>query len=121
MLDALLELRRANEIRDAEWYTGGVSLSFRVMEVLAEAGELASEVKKLERHRLGFLGGSADRSNTANELADVIIAVDQLAMALNIDIAAAISKKFNATSVRYGLSTRLPSGSTTEGNHHDSI
>lgn len=107
-------LRDSNRRRDHEWRgLDPVSLSFRVLELAAEVGELASEIKRLERDRYGMAGGSVDTTNLAAEVADVLISLDSLAMDLHVDLAIATPIKFNATSVRYGLQAMF-AGTTGE-------
>ena len=53
------------------------------------------------------MGGKEELDGLKQELADVLICVDLIAMDLGIDLAAAVRDKFNATSEKYELSTRL--------------
>jgi NTP pyrophosphatase (non-canonical NTP hydrolase) len=103
------ELRAANRSRHQEWAGGGeLPLSFRGVELAGEVGEACNEIKKLERSRLGIRGGKNDIRPLADELADVIVCVDLIAMDLGIDLSKAVRDKFNATSEKYDLTTRLP-------------
>ncbi len=102
------ELRRANRARHEEWARGtDVSLAFRGLELAGEAGEACNELKKLERTRMGMVGGRDDLQGITEELADIIVCADLIAMDLGIDLEAAVQKKFNSTSEKYGLTTRL--------------
>ena len=102
------KLRDANQRRHIEWAKGGeVSLSFRGLELGGEAGEVLNEVKKIERGRMGMAGGKSDLTGVAEELADVLICVDLIAMDLDIDLSEAVKAKFNRTSEKYGLNTRF--------------
>ncbi|MCH2177834.1 MAG: MazG-like family protein [Mariniblastus sp.] len=101
-------LREANHQRHQEWANGNdLPLSFRGVELAGEVGEACNELKKLERTRLGLVGGKTDLTGLQEELADVLICVDLIAMDLGIDLASAVQDKFNATSEKYDLSTRL--------------
>jgi NTP pyrophosphatase (non-canonical NTP hydrolase) len=101
-------IRLANQQRHIEWANGNeVSLSFRGLELAGEAGEACNELKKLERQRLGMVGGKADLKGLTEELADVLICVDLIAMDLGIDLGEAVKAKFNKTSQKYGLAARL--------------
>lgn len=103
-------LRDANLQRQAEWDAGNqITLSFRGNELGGECGEAQNIIKKLERERMGIRGSRATREQLANELADVVICVDLIAMAENIDLSRAVQEKFNATSEKNGLTTRLHS------------
>lgn len=101
-------LRAANEARQKEWDVGGlVDLSYRGNELAGEVGEACNIIKKLERARLGIRGSRSTIEALAEELADVIICVDLIAADLEIDLGAAVQEKFNATSEKAGLKTRL--------------
>jgi len=105
----LEQLRAANLVRQIEWQKGQpVSLSYRGNELGGEVGEALNIVKKIERERMGIVGSLATAEQLAQELADVVICVDLIAGEFDIDLGAAIRDKFNATSEKYGLTTRLP-------------
>lgn len=104
-------LRQANIIRQQEWDPEGVfSPSFRAVELAGEVGEACNVVKKLEREALGKPGSRASIDDLAQELADIIICTDLLAMSFDINLQEAIIKKFNATSKKLGLKTILVQG-----------
>lgn len=104
----LKTLREANIIRQKEWDTDNrISLSYRGNELAGEVGEACNLIKKLERERLGIRGSRTSVEELAEELADVVICVDLIAMEEGIDLDRAIREKFNATSKKYGLKTRL--------------
>lgn len=102
------ELRCANVQRNQQW-TGGVAagLSFRGLELGGEVGEALNVAKKLERERLGWRGSRSTLDKLAEELADVIISADNMAMEAGINLAEAVVRKFNATSVENGFPQRL--------------
>ena len=102
------KLRAANEKRHIEWAKGGdLPLSFRGVELAGEVGEACNEIKKIERHRIGIVGGKDDLSGLREELADILISVDLIAMDLGIDLGEAVRDKFNKTSEKYELKTRI--------------
>jgi NTP pyrophosphatase (non-canonical NTP hydrolase) len=104
----LTTLRNANRERHVEWAKGNeIPLSFRGLELAGEAGEACNELKKLERCRMGMVGGKEDIQSLREELADVLICVDLIAMDLDIDLGDALKAKFNKTSEKYGLATRI--------------
>jgi len=103
----LKELSKANYIRAKEWGGPQTTLSFKGNELAGEVGEACNILKKMERTRLGMKGGGGDRDALAEELADVIICVDLIAGHLCIDLEAAIRDKFNKTSDKIGLETKL--------------
>lgn len=101
-------LREANIVRQSEW--GGsdkATVEFRALEVGGETGELLEAVKKLTRKRLGIVGSTASLDDVADEAGDVVIAVDLLCHKLGIDLGEAVRQKFNKTSRKYKLKTRL--------------
>ncbi len=101
-------LRAANLARQAEWDAGNqLTLSYRGNELAGEVGEACNVIKKLERERLGIRGSRDTLAHLAEELADVMICCDLIAMAAGIDLDAAVRAKFNATSAKVGLATRF--------------
>jgi len=113
-------LREANAARQKEWDTGNqITLAYRGNELAGEVGEACNILKKLERERLGIKGSRATVEQLAEELADVVICADLIAMDAGIDLDAAVRAKFNATSKKVGLRTRLhgPSPLSHGGRH----
>jgi|GEM_PF-2028166 NTP pyrophosphatase (non-canonical NTP hydrolase) len=101
-------LRAANVARQLEWDAGNqLSLTYRANELAGEVGEACNVAKKIERERLGIRGSRATISDLGDELADVIICADLVAMGEGIDLESAVARKFNATSEKVGLRTRL--------------
>ena len=110
-------LRDANLARQAIWAGGkAMDLSFRGMELAGEVGELLNKVKKLVRFYKGIQGNrytdSGDiemdlKKDIADELADVIICTDLLAMDMDIDLRRAVMAKFNATSDKHKMNVKL--------------
>jgi NTP pyrophosphatase (non-canonical NTP hydrolase) len=106
--DMYTTLREANQARHAEWTKNEyISPSFRGNEMAGEVGEACNILKKLEREQRGFVGSRATMEQLADELADVVICADLCAMDFGIDLMAAVARKFNKTSIKYGLNTRL--------------
>ncbi len=107
----LKALRTANAARQKEWDKDNqITLSYRGTELGGEVGEALNIIKKLERERLGIKGSRASVDDLAEELADVIICCDLIAMATGIDLTEALEAKFNKTSEKVGLVTRLKLG-----------
>lgn len=101
-------LKAANQARQKEWDVDNkIDLAFRGNELAGEVGEACNVIKKLERERLGIKGSRDTAEHLAEELADVVICVDLIAMHLGIDLNNAIRNKFNATSVKQNLKTRM--------------
>lgn len=105
------QFRQANNQRQLEWpgYER-TDTTFKALEVCGEAGELAEAIKKLIRAERGIAGSTVDLDAVADELADVLISADLLAAHLGIDLSNAVIKKFNKTSMKYGLDTTLGEG-----------
>lgn len=112
-------LRRVSLARQDEWKAGGdsgpVGGLYRANELGGEVGEALNVVKKLEREQRGWRGSRATVEELAAEIADVIICADLLAAEYDIDLSAAVVAKFNATSEKVGLTTRLPTSSGGKG------
>jgi NTP pyrophosphatase (non-canonical NTP hydrolase) len=105
----LATLRNANHARQQEWDpSDAITLAYRGNELAGEVGEACNVIKKLERERIGIRGSRATTDMLAEELADVMICVDLIAMHAGIDLDAAVRHKFNGTSEKYGLATRIP-------------
>jgi NTP pyrophosphatase (non-canonical NTP hydrolase) len=101
-------LRTANQARQIEWDAGNqLTLAYRGNELAGEVGEACNVIKKIERERLGIAGSRDTIDHLAEELADVIICADLIAISAGIDLDAAVIAKFNATSEKVGLRTRL--------------
>lgn len=103
-------LREANAARQEAWCEEGdpaPDLAFRGIELAGEVGEALNIIKKIERERHGWRGSRATLEDLADELADVVICADLAALAVGIDLTAAIVRKFNATSEKVGLPQRL--------------
>lgn len=107
-IESYSSLREANKARQREWDpTDTISLTYRGNELAGEVGEACNVIKKLEREILGLRGSRATPAQLAEELADVIICADLIAMHLDINLIKAVRDKFNATSEKYSLSTRM--------------
>lgn len=118
------DLRFANVQRNKEWDPDNkLTASFRGLEASGEIGELLEKaavllemsvvagklnnfIKKLERERMGIPGSRVTWHELAQEWADCIITLDLIGMHFSID-AEVIRFKFNVTSEKMGLATRL--------------
>jgi len=106
-------LTEAGNIRWMEWMgrpNGDAMIGFNALELGGETGEALNEVKKFERHRMGVVGGTPPEDflpKVASEIADVVICCDKLASSIGFNLARAVRDKFNATSVKNNLQTRL--------------
>lgn len=106
-------LRAANIHRQTLWDAGNqIDLAYRGNELAGEAGEACNVIKKIARERLGIRGSRATLDDLAEELADVVICADLIAMAEGINLVEAIAAKFNATSEKVGLPTRIAAGAS---------
>lgn len=103
------DLRSANAARQKEWDKDNkITLAYRGNELAGEVGEACNIIKKLERERLGIAGSRATKEQLAEELADVVICADLIAMNEGIDLMRrAVPAKFNATSRKVNLQTRF--------------
>lgn len=104
----LEKLREANIVRQREWDPDRkVNLAFRGVEMAGEMGEACNVIKKMERQRYGLPGSRATVAQLAEELADIVICVDLVALDAGIDLVSAVRAKFNASSEKLGLATRM--------------
>lgn len=111
---SLAALQNAHIERQEEWCPDQKpDLSFRGNELGGECGEAQNVIKKLERERHGWRGSRDTVEHLAEELADVIHCAILVAITAGIDIERATVEKFNATSEKNGLATRIP----TEADH----
>ena len=107
-LTFLNKLRAASIKRDIEMNgTGKFSLSFRGNELAGEVGEACNILKKLDREKMNIVGSRATPDQLEDELADIIICVDLIAMEFNIDLESVTRRKFNKTSEQRNLKTSL--------------
>ena len=105
-------LRKANEARQAEWPGAeAVDLAFRGLELAGETGEFCNKLKKLVRIQRGIKGTTeapeALMRDIQDEAADILISLDLICMDLGIDLGLSTAAKFNATSLKHNLLTRL--------------
>jgi len=71
-----------------------------------ESGELLNVLKKIQREKQGLPGsrlGVAAVEEVGKEIADIVLYCDLLAAQFGIDLAEAITNKFNATSAKLGV------------------
>lgn len=102
------DLREANIQRQDEWPGAeNADLAFRALEVAGEAGEVAEAVKKYLRAQRGIRGSEMGAGQIGDEIADCIIALDLLAHDLGLNLGPLVRRKFNRTSEKYGLATRI--------------
>lgn len=104
----LEQLQAAHIERQEEWCPDQKpDLSFRGNEMAGEVGEACNIIKKLERERHGWRGSRATKDELADELADVVHTAILCAITAGVDLSAAAIRKFNATSEKNNLATRL--------------
>ncbi|KQZ00878.1 hypothetical protein ASD45_08425 [Pseudolabrys sp. Root1462] len=73
----------------------------------AGAGQACNIIKKLARERLGIRGSRASKADLSAALSKALHAAHLLAWVEGIDLDAAVRRKFNATSAKVGLQTRM--------------
>lgn len=118
-------LRRANEQRQALWdKENKISLTYRGNEMggevaeaieavtnhtnaLAQAMRVQNTLKKLEREQIGLVGSRSSIEKVSEELGDVIICIDLIAMDLGVDLWEAVRQKFNKTSEKHGFAVMI--------------
>jgi NTP pyrophosphatase (non-canonical NTP hydrolase) len=106
--DMFTTLVEANAARQKEWDVGNqLTLAYRGNEMAGEVGEACNVIKKIERERLGIKGSRDTVEHLMDELADVVICAGLCAMDVGGNLDAAVARKFNATSEKVGLRTRM--------------
>jgi NTP pyrophosphatase (non-canonical NTP hydrolase) len=101
-------LRDANVRRQQEWdRQGKIDIAYRGNELAGECGEACNIIKKIERERRGIRGSRATLRQLADELADVIICADLIALYEDIDLWESVKRKFNETSRNNNLDTKI--------------
>lgn len=112
----LATLRVANNIRAHEWRArDGVGSTWTGAdwgnEMGGACGEAQNVIKKLRRLETGYKGPSPSRMellyHLGQELGDVVICADLVAIHYGIDLAWATIDKFNLTSIKQNLETKL--------------
>lgn len=106
------EFRNYNETRDAEFkcrIDGEQEWNIvdRSNELAGEVGELCNMAKKIRRQKLGMFDTDVTKEDIAKEIADVQICLDLMAMDLDIDLGKAVTEKFNESSDKFGLMTKI--------------
>jgi NTP pyrophosphatase (non-canonical NTP hydrolase) len=101
-------LQAAHIARQEEWCPDQKpDLSFRGNEMAGETGEACNVIKKLERERHGWRGSRDTVEHLGEELADVVHTAVLCAISAGIDLDPYVVSKFNSTSEKNGLTTRL--------------
>lgn len=106
------QFRAVNVQRCNHWHPAGIeswSASDWMVAIVGELGELASLIKMRNRERDGLVGNkfSPTDQQIANEAADVFTYLDLFCAMHDIDLAAAITHKFNEVSARNGFLERI--------------
>lgn len=73
----------------------------------AVSGGICNTVKKLERERRGWPGSRATKTQLETSLISLGGIIGQVAALYRVDLATAVAVKFNRTSEKVGLATRL--------------
>lgn len=116
----LSSLQAAHVERQEEWCPDQKpDLSFRGNELGGECGEAQNVIKKLERERHGWRGSRDTFEHLGEELADVIHCAVLCAITAGINLEQAVIAKFNSTSEKNDLQTRLSSDTTPQHDQGD--
>ncbi|WP_162260513.1 MazG-like family protein [Rhizobium sp. Root708] len=105
---SIADLQRAHVERQEEWCPDQKpDLPLRGNELGGECGEAQNVIKKLERERHGWRGSRDAVEHLAEELGDVIHCAVLCAITAGIDLEPAVFAKFNSTSEKNGLATKI--------------
>lgn len=106
----LSQLREKNEERQKAWCGDNMpDLMFRMVELAGEVGEAANIVKKIEREKQGWRGSRSSVGALAEEIGDIVVCADLVALAAGFDLDRAVVQKFNETSIKQGFPILLNS------------
>lgn len=86
---------------------GWVSVVPTLFDLVKFTGRACNVTKKLERERLGLVGSRATEKELATELTDALTALHKLARAYHVRLDVAVATKFNKTSDKVGLQTKM--------------
>lgn len=107
-MTSIAVLQTAHVVRQEEWCPDQKpDLSFRGNEMAGEVGEACNVIKKLERERHGWRGSRDTIDHLGQELADVVHTAILCAITAGIDLQPYVVSKFNETSEKNNLATRL--------------
>lgn len=84
-----------------------ISAATDLLGLAAAAGRVSNVIKKLDRERLGMVGSRATHADLAHELADVLICLRRIEVRFDVNADQEAAIKFNATSDKNGLRTRV--------------
>lgn len=105
------DLRKANLQRLPEFGHGDLETGWNVAEwgcaVAGEAGELCNILKKINRQLPGDPPIMRLRQMAAKEIADTLMYLDLIAAKLDINLSFVVKEKFNETSEKHNMQTRL--------------
>lgn len=105
------KLQERCNIRNEEWTGNQWTVSDAMIEHVEEFGELASAVKRMRRMSLGVKGDGMTEDEAIqkakDELGDMQITLVNIANGLNFDLGECTKEKFNKTSEKYDLKTRI--------------
>lgn len=108
----LHELRAANLARQSYW---GGSQNWTLADwsnaLAGEVGEACNVVKKIRRPQLGTTGNSEDVPSyyrqLESEIGDILIYLDLLAAAAELDLSQCLKRAFNEKSEKLGMPVRI--------------
>lgn len=90
-----------------DWDGSAIDATDEIIELAIYTGRACNLTKKLERERLGLVGSRTTREALAVELAQITACVFLLAIYFEIRLDVAVALKFNATSDKCGLATKM--------------
>lgn len=117
MIVSFDSLRAANQRRHRAWPgRQRIDIAFRGVELAGEVGELCNVLKKIARIQRGIRGSHGRMRNVEKaallqelraaareEIADVVISLDLIAMDLGVNLSEVVPEKFDETSRKVGI------------------
>ena len=107
-VDFLDELAEKCAVRGLEWRGGEpVDIMYSTVELAGEVGELCNAIKKQSREAKGMVGTRVNRQDVEDEFGDVMVCLSILAGEMGINLEDVTRRKFNKTSEKYNLETKI--------------
>lgn len=78
-----------------------------LLRLAREVGNVSNTIKKQERARFGMVGAKGSLEDMMRNLTETIAIVHSIGECFGIDAGECVADKFNLTSSKYGLNTRL--------------
>jgi hypothetical protein len=79
----------------------------QLVDLAIEVGNVSNTIKKQERERFGMVGARGSLDDMMHNLNEIICLVHWIGESFGVDAGECVAHKFNLTSAKYGLKTKL--------------